>query len=238
MKSNIWFFFLVPLVFLFLSLSCSLKRVNSVVKDIDGNRYTAVIIGKHEWMRENLKTTRYNDGTPISNLTDSSEWTEVDSPAYVWYDNDISNKNIYGALYNWSAVGTRTDICPAGWRVAKDIDWKKLENYLGMISEEIEGTGWRGTDQGGKLKETGTLNWDSPNVGATNEYGFLAVPGGRRTEKGVFLGINRGCTIWTFTETSHSNAIYRNLSTGNTRIGRNPEGEKKMGLAVRCIKDK
>jgi uncharacterized protein (TIGR02145 family) len=235
MKSNIWF--VIP-VFLLPSLSCTLKRVNSVIKDIDGNWYTSVIIGKQEWMHENLKTTRYNDGTPISNLTDSAEWIEFDSPAYVWYDNDISNKDTYGALYNWNAVGTRTDICPAGWQVARDIDWKKLENHLGMIYEEIEGTGWRGTDQGGKLKETGTLNWDSPNVGATNEYGFSAVPGGRRTEKGVFLGINRGCTIWTFTETSYSNAIYRHLSTGNTRIGRNPEGEKQMGLAVRCIKDK
>ena len=240
MKSKILLSLLIVAGVGFLFSSCASKKIGGrTVKDIDGNKYTSVIMGEQEWLRENLRTTRYNDGTPIPNVTGLEEWANTESPAYVWYDNDISNKNPYGALYNWQAVGSRTDLCPAGWRVATDDDWKTFEAFLGMTPEEIEGTGMRGTIEGGKLKETGTRHWYEPNEGATNEYGFTAIPSGRRRANGSFVGMDErvpGCTMWTYTDTSIESAYYRHLANRSARIGRNPEGEKKMGLAVRCIK--
>ena len=238
MKNKICFFSLMILGVLFISSSCAIKKMNNgAIIDADGNKYTSTVIGKQEWLRENMRTTRYNDGTSIPNIPDITEWRHIDAPAYIWYNNDISNKDTYGALYNWFAVDGG-DLCPAGWRVASDDDWKQLEVYLGMNPEQIEGTGMRGTDEGGKLKESGTKNWISPNEGATNEYGFTVVPSGRIDINGVFVGITSGGTIWTATETSYSCAYYRHFATHSKLIGRNPLGEKKYGLAVRCIRDK
>ena len=237
MKSKIFFYQLVIIPIIIIS-STSCKINSKTVTDIDGNIYTTVTIGEQEWMRENLKTTRYNDGTPIPNIADITEWRHIDAPAYVWQNNDISNKDIYGALYNWWAVGSRQDLCPAGWRVATEDDWQTLERYIGMSPEQIQGTALRGNNEGGKLKEAGTQNWVSPNEGATNEFGFTVVPGGRRESDGVFLGLYSGGTIWTSTETSFSCAYYRHFSTGSALFGRNPNGEKKFGLSVRCIRNK
>ena len=206
------------------------------VSDIDGNLYSTVIIGDQEWMTENLKTTRYDDGTPVSNVTDITEWRNVDAPGYVWYDNDISNKDTYGALYNWHAVGERQDLCPAGWRVASDEDWKKLEMHAGMSKEQANGLVWRGTNEGGKLKEAGLEKWASPNEAATNEFGLTIVPSGRRDSSGKFYDMTTGSTIWTSSETSKSCAYYRHFASTNAGIGRNPEGDKKFGLPARCIK--
>ena len=239
MKSKTWFALLVIAGFLLVFSSCA-SIGGKAIKDIDGNSYTSVIIGDQEWLRENLRTTRYNDGTPIPNVVSTEEWVNTESPAYVWYEHDISNKVPFGALYNWYAVGSRPDLCPAGWRVATDDDWKTLEAFLGMTPEEIEGTGMRGTIEGGKLKEAGTDNWYEPNEGATNEYGFTALPSGRRRANGSFVGMEQriqGSTIWTYTGTSAETAYYRHLAIRSARIGRNPEGEKKMGLAVRCIRE-
>jgi uncharacterized protein (TIGR02145 family) len=238
MKSNIYIKLLVLLGVFMMSVSCSSKTGSKTVKDIDGNEYTTIIIGEQEWLKENLKTTRYNDGTPIPNVTDITEWRHIDAPAYVWYDNDISNKDTYGALYNWQAVGDRSDLCPTGWHVATDNDWKTLEMYMGMTQEQADGTVWRGTDEGGKLKESGTLHWASPNKGATNESGFTVVGTGRRFTSGQFATMTEGSTIWTSTQSSFSSACYRHFAAGNAGIGRNPAGNKKFGFAVRCIKDK
>ena len=86
------------------------------ITDKDGNVYTSVTIGTQVWMVENLKTTKYNDGTPIPNVTDNTEWSNLTTPAYCWYDNDITKKNPYGALYNGYAVRTGK-LCPTGWHV-------------------------------------------------------------------------------------------------------------------------
>ena len=208
------------------------------VTDIDGNVYHTVVIGDQEWMLENLKTTRYSDGTPIPNVTDTTEWRNVDEPAYCWYNNDISNKEPYGALYNGHVTGNSKSICPDEWRVATDEDWKELELFLGMTPEQIEGTGLRGNDEGAKLKEAGTDRWRRPNAGATNEAGLTIIPSGRRDSSGKFYDMRTGATIWTSSETSVSCAYYRHFATNATTIGRNPEGDKKFGFAIRCIKIK
>lgn len=206
------------------------------VTDVDGNVYNTVVIGDQEWMKENLKTTRYNDGTPIPNVIGVTEWRNVDEPAYVWYNNEISNKEPYGALYNGHVTCNSKSLCPDGWRVATDEDWKKLERLLGMTPEQIEGTGLRGNNEGTKLKESGTDKWKRPNEGATNEAGLTIIPSGRRDSSGKFYDMGTGATIWTSSETSVSCAYYRHFATSATTIGRNPEGDKKFGLAARCIK--
>src|SRR5450759_4787246 len=114
------------------------------VKDIDGNVYKTVTIGKQVWMVENLKTTKYNDGITIPLVIDNTAWTDLITPKYSWFNNDIANKEVYGALYNWYTVNTNK-LCPKGWHIPTDEEWTTLTTYLGG-----EGVA------GGKLKETGT----------------------------------------------------------------------------------
>ncbi|NLB27217.1 MAG: hypothetical protein GX820_11055, partial [Bacteroidales bacterium] len=96
-------FFLIAGVLLLFSSCAVNKTTGRKVKDIDGNEYKTVIIGEQEWMSENLKTIKFNDGTSIPNVTDINEWRHLNTPGYIWYENDISKKEIYGALYNWFA---------------------------------------------------------------------------------------------------------------------------------------
>ena len=157
--------------FILLISSCSNNNIVNpaptplTATDIDGNVYHTVTIGTQIWMVENLKTTRYNDGSPIPFVTDSSSWSNLTTPGYCWYNNDTTNKNTYGALYNWFAVNTGK-LAPTGWHVPTDDEWTTLTTYLG--GESIAG---------GKLKETGTTHWRTPNAGATNEIGFTASSG-------------------------------------------------------------
>lgn len=194
--------------------------------DIDGNVYNTVIIGTQVWMRENLKTTKYNDNTAIPNVTDNTTWGTLSAPAYCWYKNDeYSNKNIYGALYNWFSVYTGK-LCPAGWHVPDEKEWTDLADYLG---EEIAGS---------ILKDIGTNHWSSPNLDATNIYGFSAMPGGYRT--GLAVGSFRAMGYlgywWTSTENDLTGARGRRMSFDTDYITRGT-GLKRNGYSVRCIKD-
>jgi uncharacterized protein (TIGR02145 family) len=143
------------------------------VSDIDGNIYKTIEIGTQTWMAENLKTTKYNDGSPIPNVTDDSEWSKLTTPAYCWlFNKEEYFKAMYGAIYNYYAVTTGR-LCPTGWHVSTKAEWDTLANFLG-------GANYHGStsDVGGKLKEAGTSHWKSPNTGATNSSGFTALPGG------------------------------------------------------------
>lgn len=139
------------------------------ITDIEGNIYKTVKIGTQVWMAENLKTTKYNDGTNILLVTDQTEWKNLTTPAYCWYNNDLTmNKNIYGAIYNWYTA-TISNLCPVGWHVPTYEEWWILINLFGGEY-----------NAGSKLKESGYEHWASPNTGATNESGFTALPGGWR----------------------------------------------------------
>ncbi|MFA6925323.1 MAG: fibrobacter succinogenes major paralogous domain-containing protein [Bacteroidales bacterium] len=180
--------------------------------DIDGNIYHIVTIGTQVWLLENLNTTKYNDGTLIPLVTDNSGWNNLTTGAYSDYNNTPSNSSTYGRLYNWYAVNNAHKICPLGWHVPSDAEWTTLETYLGISSA------------GGKLKEAGTIHWTSPNVGATNETGFTALPGGSRYPNGSFNNIGNYANWWTATDSDISNAFHRNtyynLSTVSyTEIG-------------------
>ena len=206
------------------------------VTDIDGNVYQTVTIGTQVWMAENLKVTHYRNGDAIPNVTDETTWQSLTTGAYCEYDNDVNSVATYGRLYNWHAVADMRNIAPAGWHVASDAEWKQLEMYLGMSQTESDQTGWRGTDEGGKLKEIGTVHWISPNTGATNESGFTALPGGYRSLGGVYYDVGAHAVFWSSTENSSGFAWCRNV--GNTYSGVHRfDGGEEDGFSVRCVKD-
>ncbi len=193
------------------------------VSDIDGNSYDVIRIGSQLWMARNLMTTRLNDGTPISLTENAGDWASLDHNGYCWYGNNSANGSVYGALYNWNTVNSGT-LCPAGWHVATDNDWLTMKDFLG--GELIAG---------GKLKETGTSHWNSPNTGATNDYDFTALPGGWRTDAGSFQGLRINGYWWTSTPIT-PNAWYRHIQNDSEKLFRVYAGHN-FGMSVRCVKD-
>lgn len=239
--------FLIVIVFVILAISCK-KNIKDIVNDpipfieendpipiyrdtvydTEGNVYKTVIIGTQEWMAENLRTTKFNDGTPITLTSSNNDW-HIKTPSYCWYDNDIANKNKYGALYNWYAVNTGK-LAPNGWHVATDQEWTILIDFLDgdLVA-------------GGILKKTGTAFWKYPNLGATNLYGFSALPGGYRTYNGEFLYKGGTGYWWTSSlneEYPNLNAWSRSIISTGTRTGRGEDGYgMQYGFSVRCVRD-
>ncbi len=208
---------------------------SGTVTDIDGNVYQTVTIGSQVWMAENLKVTHYRNGDPILSVTDST-WSVLTSGAYCGYNNGVNNVATYGMLYNWYAVADPRNIAPEGWHVPTDEEWKQLEMYLGMSQAQADETGWRGTDEGGKLKEAGTTHWSSPNIGATNESGFSALPGGRRNTNGSFYYMGFVAYFWSSTEEGSDYVWLRYLIYGSSRVYRY-NTSKHYGFSVRCVRD-
>jgi uncharacterized protein (TIGR02145 family) len=198
-------------------------KTNSL-KDIDGNVYKTVVIGTQVWMKENLKTTRFNDGTGIPLVTVYDKWIELTTPSFCWYNNDSTNKKVYGALYNWYAVDTKK-LCLEGWHVPDDSEWTELMNFL--EKPEIVGN---------KLKETGTSHWKSPNSEANNESGFTALPGGFRSYNGSFNYQRIGGYWWSSTQYTDANVYFWNLRYKFGYVYRYIS-DKTNGFSVRCIKD-
>jgi uncharacterized protein (TIGR02145 family) len=196
------------------------------VTDIDGNTYRTVRIGGQVWMAENLRTTKYNDGTAIPLVTDNNTWYGLSTPAYCWYDNDRSkNAPTYGALYNWYTVNTGK-LCPTGWHAPTDSEWTALTTFMGGTSVA-----------GGKLKETGITHWRSPNTGATNSSGFTGLPGGSHGySSGPFYFLGDDGFWWTSTADSDYDAWSLNLSYDNSTIDR-IRYHKRHGFSVRCLRD-
>jgi len=206
------------------------------VTDIDGNVYGTITIGTQVWMAENLKVTHYSSGETIPEVTDPTEWANLSTGASCKYGNDVGNVATYGRLYNWHAVADIRNIAPVGWHVATDADWKQLERFLGMNQTQADSMGWRGTAEGGKLKESDTTHWTSPNIAATNETEFSGLPGGYRYEGGVYDGIGLHGVFWTSSEFSSSFAWTRGLGNIYSGIHRF-DGRKVDGFSVRCVKN-
>jgi len=206
----------------------------NVVVDIDRNVYQSVKIGNQWWMAENLKVTHYRNGDAIPNVINATDWSNLTTGAYCNYDNDDSYVSTYGSLYNWYAVNDTKQIAPAGWHVPTDEEWKQLEMHLGMSPSEADDIGWRGTNEGGKLKETGTTHWYSPNTGATNESGFNALPGGRTS--GTYYNMGHNAGFWSSTENDSLDAWHRYLSDDQSKVYRSGHS-KQHGFSVRCVRD-
>ena len=192
------------------------------VTDADGNVYNTVQIGEQCWMRENL-----NVGTRIDG---SQEMTDNSTTEKYCYNDDPANCEIYGGLYQWNEMMQYTatqsvqGICPIGWHLPSDDEWISLSEFLG-------GAGI----SGGKMKETGTEHWASPNEGATNESGFSALPGGQRHASNLFSYIGGYGKFYssTFDNTYH----WSNQLVYNEAVWRRVYGAPDYAFSVRCLKD-
>ena len=195
------------------------------VTDTDGNVYQTVTIGTQVWMAENLKTTKYNDGSPIPLVTDSAAWVTLPTPGYCWYNNDAATyKSTYGALYNWYAVNTGK-LAPTGWHVPTDAEWRTLTTFFG--GESVAG---------GKLKEAGATHWNSPNTGATNSSGFSGLPGGSRYFNGTFISVGNFEYWWSSSAFDATSAWFRGVYYDNATVNRY-YNDCTYGFSVRCVKD-
>lgn len=202
------------------------KTAQWTVTDIDGNIYRTVKIGNQIWFAENLKVTHYRNGDAIPYVTDNTTWGDLTTGAYCNYNNDVNNSTTYGHLYNWYAVTDSRNIAPAGWHIPTDAEWQTLVDYLGGDAVA-----------GGKMKETGTIHWRSPNTGATNESGFSALPGGDRFANGTYFDYvgSRGYW-WSSTEYGSSCAESRDLNYGSSEVYR-ITADGHFGFSVRCVRD-
>lgn len=220
-------------------LSKSALYLDETVTDYDGNIYETVTIGDQVWMVQNLKVTHYKDGSPIGYITDSTDWSQTPSPGFCYYNNDPAYADTFGCLYNWYVVsGYHGTLAPEGWHIASDDDWKQLEMYLGMSQEEANTIGFRGTNEGKKLKST--YRWTDHDGGSgngTDEVGFTALPGGYRMNDGTFENLGLDASFWTSTDESESDsAWWRDIYNNRDEI-RRYSYDKNLGLYVRCVKD-
>lgn len=213
----------IPLIFFILLLLAGCKKVDpgNTVKDIDGNVYTTLTIGAQVWMKENLKVSRYSDGTNI--------------PADTYYQDGTDPRKTYGNLYTWSAAtkgavssnANPSDVqgaCPVNWHLPSDSEWQELSDHLGgdLIA-------------GGKMKEAGTTNWESPNTGATNESGFTGLPGGWKYS--YYLPGNGVSGYW-WSSTGAGTAKAKYVSLKSYTEDFNFEQSWEMAyMSVRCIRD-
>jgi len=192
-----------------------------------------VTIGSQIWSKFNLDVTTYSDGTPIPQVSNPVEWSNLTTGAWCYYNNDTANWVVYGKLYNWYAVAGIHDndpttpnktLAPSGWRIPSNNDWTELTNFLG--AREVAGS---------KMKATGTTLWNAANI-ATNESGFTALPGGDRIIDGSFQSIGNWTAWWSTSEYGSDSNLVRGLGILHyspfSFISLN---YKKMGLSVRCV---
>ena len=203
-------------------------KAGGMVKDIEGNYYNTVVIGTQTWMVENLKTTKYNDGTSIPYVIDNTVWSSLATPAYCWYNNDaITYKATYGALYNWYSVHTGK-LCPAGWHVPIDGEYGYLFGFYNKISGDL----------GNELMEAGSTHWVDPL--GTNESGFTALPEGDRLSNGTYFGIGEVAEFWCTNYDNMFNGTASYFMSLPRWYHSSPAGQSKSnidGLSVRCLKD-
>jgi uncharacterized protein (TIGR02145 family) len=207
----------------------TIGKPGSNITDVEGNSYKTVTIGTQTWMAENLKTSKYSDGTTIPNITDNTQWQNNTTGAWAYYNNDAANNAKYGKLYNWYAVSKSTNgnknVCPTGWHVPTDAEWTVLTDYLGGASVA-----------GGKLKEVGTTNWNSPNTSATNTSLFTGLPGGYRLYLGYYYTIGTDGYWWSSTEANTGAAWLRALNYDYGHAS-SFSSNKGYGFSVRCLRD-
>jgi uncharacterized protein (TIGR02145 family) len=198
------------------------------ITDIDGNVYKTVRIGEQMWMAENLKTTKYRNGETITIVKDNASLTGLNTGAFCYYDYIPSNGDIYGALYNYTAVIDSRNLCPAGWHVPNSSEWSTLNSYL--VS-----------DQSLKLSESGTIHWKSPNAGADNSSGFTALPGGERNSEVFHYLFSQGIW-WSYIKDyspvtkDYSTVIILGLGYKDVQISVTNQPKPNF-CSVRCIKD-
>lgn len=199
--------------------------------DTDGNTYATVTIGTQVWMAENLRVSRYRDGSLIENVTDATTWASLITGGWINYQNNVANDLIYGKLYNWYAVSDPRGLCPQGWHVPNNPEWWDLVTFLG--GENVAG---------GKLKTTGTIEegtglWYAPNAGASNATGFSALPSGWRNSVGSSFDLGRKCYLWSASPSNTENALAREMDYYSGAYLDLVARPRISGFCVRCLRD-
>lgn len=202
----------------------SLTPEPNTVRDIDHNVYKTVKIGTQIWMAENLKVTRYNDGSAISFVPITADWVSLDEPGYSSY---YVQHNDYGMLYNFEVVDTTNGLnaCPMGWHIPSNAEWDTLNNFLGGSSIA-----------GGKMKQPGIFHWASPNQDANNTSGFSGLPGGYRKVNGFFTDIGSTCIWWSSSKYGMDAAFSWSIKSSDGTFTQSSEGIKR-GHSIRCVKN-
>jgi uncharacterized protein (TIGR02145 family) len=215
--------------------------------DIDGNIYQLVTICNKTWTKSNLNVSKYGDGTPIPQVTNPSQWANLTTGAWCYYENNTANGPIYGKLYNWYAVlgiydaasganpALRKKLAPTGWHIPTDTEWSALINCLDPNANGESNIA------GGKMKSTGTIQastglWINPNQAATNESGYTGYPAGYRDFGGYFNFISYFGQWWSSAAYDASSAWLSGLNFSNGFAERGIES-KKNGLSVRLLRD-
>ena len=202
------------------------------ITDQEGNMYTTVLIGTQEWMAENLKTSIYQNGDPIANITANSQWPSLNTGAWCYYNNDSQFNCPYGKLYNWFAVADPRNVCPANWHVPTDDEWSLMLNYL----DQAAAGGDELNTAGGKMKSSGLQYWLNPNQDASNESGFSSLPAGGLYINGVFSTLGEYSNYWSSTTFGPNLAWIRFMVRTNGDAHR-LLNYKRGGFSVRCIRD-
>ncbi len=204
----------------------------------DSQSYTTIQIGTQCWMAENLNIGTMINSTSGGTNSDGEQTNNSIIEKYC-YDNNTTNCDTYGGLYQWdemmqyvSTEGTQ-GICPTGWHLPTDAEWCTLENYVDAGTVSCSATGWRGTDAGGNLKETGITHWSSPNTGATNSSGFTVLPGGYTFPNGSFENLTNYAYFWS-SSVSGPSAWSRGLDYNLAQVYRH-DNNQAYGWGVRCV---
>lgn len=222
------------LIVFFLFAGCKKDGV-TITDPRDGESYLIVEIGNQTWFAENV---RYAGN--IAEVTGDAAWLNIGlndtkQPAWCNYENNHNNDDDYGKLYNYWAVKTGT-LCPSGWHVATDAEWKQLEMFLGATQAEANAAGWiRGAGVGIKLKSTSSL-WEHSMYEGDNSSGFSALPAGVRTVEGKFYNLGQSAYYWTGPDTVSAGAFYRELSFDHEEVWRSTF-DPTAGYSCRCVKD-
>lgn len=197
-------------------------RCGTQVRDIDGNLYATVPIGRQCWTASNLRAVRFANGDSIAHVPDDRAWGRTSAPAWSLYANDGRLDLIYGKLYNGETAMDPRNPCPAGFRVPTDDDWTTLSKRFRRSA-------------GGALKALGTDRWSDPNLGATNESGFTALPGGFRALHGPFMRLEFLGIWWSSTPSDDDNVWTRNLYNNSDLLVREDSG-RRNGYSIRCVR--
>jgi uncharacterized protein (TIGR02145 family) len=209
----------------YIDICCSISTTTTTSTEAPPP-FPIVTIGSQIWSQVNLEVTTYRNGDPIPEVTDPTQWQNLTTGAWCYYDNDPANGLIYGKLYNWAAVNDPRGLAPTGWHIPTILEWVTLETTLGGALVA-----------GGAMKEVGTTHWLAPNTGATNSSGWTGLPGGIRNFGAPFTGLGFYGDWWSSTELNATNAYYRGLWFNSSSVENSGTSNKQQGFSVRIIKD-
>lgn len=225
-------------------LFIEMNHTEFILVDIDKNKYKAVKIGSQLWMAENLKVKHYRNGDEIPKVIDIYGCTDLKglkTDAYCIYDNDESNADTFGCLYNWYTVADKRNLAPEGWHVPTDEDWKTLEMHLGMSQSDVDTEGYRSSLVGCRLAGNYDL-WKNGRLklkdySEFNKSGFTALPGGYLGNDGIrFWHRGEEACFWSATEYTSEHAWARELGSHHSGVN-HKYSQKIHGFSVRLVRD-